>query len=178
MERAMNAYISHARETYILNTNVDIAEYFNGNGESPIKRGALLMFDLEGNNKGFSVKEAEAFQRVYEQMLSPLSWKQVQKTNTSILQRKLNVKFPHFKRWTNAPVAGTNSSVPLDATQQAFWGLGYALKNREVFNTPKFNTLVHILEGKKIEDLPTTQLKVPIIGAKGCLLYTSPSPRD
>ena len=171
MERAMNAYISHARETYILNTNVDIAEYFNGNGESPIKRGALLMFDLEGNNKGFSVKEAEAFQRVYEQMLSPLSWKQVQKTNTSILQRKLNVKFPHFKRWTNAPVAGTNSSVPLDATQQAFWGLGYALKNREVFNTPKFNTLVHILEGKKIEDLPTTQLRVPIIGAKGRIRY-------
>ena len=85
------------------------------------------------------VKEAEAFQRVYEQMLSPLSWKQVQKTNTSILQRKLNVKFPHFKRWTNAPVAGTNSSVPLDATQQAYRGLGYALKNREENTLIKFN---------------------------------------
>ena len=129
------------------------------------------MFDLEGNNKGFSVQEAETFQRIYEQMLAPLSWKQVQKTNTSTLIRKLDIDFPHHKRWYNAPVRGTKESVPLDPTMQCKWGLGAALQNREVFNSPKFNTLVHILEGKKIKDIPSTQLKVPIIGKKGKITY-------
>ena len=170
-QRALNAWIDSLRKEYILDPSLDIAEYFNNGGESPIRRGACQMFDLEGNNKGFSVQEAETFQRIYEQMLAPVSWKQVQKTNTSTLIRKLDIDFPHHKRWYNAPVRGTKESVPLDPTMQCHWGLGAALQNREVFNSPKFNTLVHILEGKKIKDIPSTQLKVPIIGKKGNITY-------
>ena len=163
-ERAFNAWIDNLRKSYILDPTLDISDYFVNGGESPIRRGACQMVDLEGHAKGFTEQEASVFKRVYEQFLSPLSFKKVQKTNTSTLIRKLNIKFPHPKRWINAPVAKSGGqTVPLDPTQQCHWALGYGMKNRSTFNTPKFNTFVHILEGKSVKDLPTTKLKVPIL---------------
>ena len=122
------------------------------------------MIDLEGHPKGFTEPEASVFKRVYEQFLSPLSFRKVQKTNTSTLIRKLNIKFSHPKRWINAPVVNSGGqTVPIDPTQQCHWALGFGMENRNTFNTPRFNTLVHILEGKSVKDIPTTKLKVPIL---------------
>lgn len=163
-ERAFNSWIDNLRKSYILDPTLDIRDYFVNGGKSPIRRGACQMIDLEGHTKGFTEQEASVFKRVYEQFLSPLSFKKVQKTNTSTLIRKLNIKFSHPKRWINAPVANTKGkTVPIDATQQCHWALGFGMQNRNTFNTPRFNTLVHLLEGKSVKDIPSTKLKVPVL---------------
>jgi hypothetical protein len=127
---------------------------------------------LEGHPKGFTEPEATIFKRVYEQFLSPLSFRKVQKTNTSTLIRKLDIKFSHPKRWINAPVVNSGGeTVPIDPTQQCHWALGYGIENRNTFNTPRFNTLVHILEGKSVKDIPTTKLKVPILAQSRNVRY-------
>lgn len=171
-ERAFNAWIDNLRKSYILDPTLDIVDYFVNDGKSPIKRGACQMIDLEGHPKGFTEPEATIFKRVYEQFLSPLSFRKVQKTNTSTLIRKLDIKFSHPKRWINAPVVNSGGeTVPIDPTQQCHWALGYGIENRNTFNTPRFNTLVHILEGKSVKDIPTTKLKVPILAQSRNVRY-------
>jgi hypothetical protein len=175
LERALNSWIDSTRKSYVLDTALDIRDYFVNGGESPIRRGACQMVDLEGHAKGFTEAEASVFKRVYEQFLSPLSFKKIQRTNTSNLIRKLNIDFKHPKRWTEAPVAKTNKTVPLDATQQCHWALGFGMQNRQTFNTPEFNTINHILNGKSIKDLPTTKLRVPVVTKGKPVTYKSVS---
>ena len=152
--KLMNQWIDRKRKLMILDT--DVAPHTEGK-DSPIKRGCCWAMDLEGNFKGFSNKEETFLQRVFEQVLSSISFRKVKETNTAFLQRMFNIDWEHPKRWTSYKVPKTRGHVPLTAFEQTIWQAINGQLNRESFNTPRFQAIVDSLKRKEVP----SESKVP-----------------
>ena len=149
-----NQWIDRKRKLMILDTEVD--PHAEGK-DGPIKRGCCWAIDLEGNFKGFSNKEETFLQRIFEQVLSSISFRKVEETNTAFLVRMFNLDYKHPKRWTSYQVPKTRGHIPLSPFQQTIWLSINGELNRTAFNTPRFQAIVDSLKRKEVP----SESKVP-----------------